>query len=83
MQGYGNHRNCPHRHCLFEIGHCLRHHAPQNSGRGTNLLELEHMDQVAQFTLIAAIGDCALKRRIGALTKQASRFPGSGAAWDV
>jgi len=34
------------------------------------------MDQVAQFTVIAAVGDGALERRVHALTEQASRLSG-------
>jgi len=41
------------------------------------------MDQVAQSTVITAVGDRALERRIGALTKQAPRFPNADAAGDV
>ncbi len=37
-------------------------------------MEFEQMDQVAQFGLIAAIGDGALKGRIDALAEQAARI---------
>ena len=36
-------------------------------------MEFEQMNQVAQFALIAAIGDRALKGRIDALAEQAAR----------
>jgi hypothetical protein len=32
------------------------------------------MDQIAQFSVVTTIGDCPLKRRIGALTEEATRF---------
>ena len=38
------------------------------------------MDQVAQSTVIAAVSNRALERRIRALTKQAPRFPGADVA---
>jgi hypothetical protein len=45
---------------------------PRTAAAGRNLLKLEHMDQVAQFTVIAAVGDRRLERRIGALAEQAA-----------
>jgi hypothetical protein len=60
---------------MFQVGNRLCQQAPQNCRRRTNLLELEQMDQVAQFTVIAAVGDRPLKRRIHALAEQAPRLP--------
>src|SRR5713101_882736 len=79
MQGNGDDRDRPtedgpYRHRLLQVGNRLRQHAPQNCRRGTNLLELEQMDQVAQFTVIAAVGNRALERRIFTLAEQAPRF---------
>jgi len=61
----------PDRHRLFQVGNRFCQHASQNCCRGTNLLELEHMDQIAQPTGIAAVRDRPLEGRIDALTKQA------------
>jgi len=44
---------------------------PRTAAAGRNLLKPEHMDQVAQFTVIAAVGDRRLERRVGALAEQA------------
>ena len=74
MQGNGDDRDHANGHRLFQVGNRLRQHAPQNCRCGTYLLELEQMDQVAQFTVIAAVGDGALERRIHALTEQAPRL---------
>ena len=79
MQGNGNDpdragEECPNGHRLFQLGNRLGQHASQNRRRGTNLLKLEQMDQVAQFPVIATIGDRPLERRIRALAEQASRL---------
>lgn len=58
-------------HRLSQVGNRLGQHASQNRRRATNLRKLEQMDQVAQFTVIAAVGDRPLERRIGALAEQA------------
>jgi hypothetical protein len=44
---------------------------PRTAAAGRNLLKLGQMDPVAQFTVIAAVGDRRLERRIGALAEQA------------
>jgi hypothetical protein len=44
---------------------------PRTAAAGRNLLKLEQIDQVAQFTVIAAVGDRRLERRIGVLAEQA------------
>ena len=71
MQGNRDDHNCAHGYRLLQAGNRLRQYPPQNRRRGSNLLELEHMDQVAQSAVIAAIGDCSLEGRTHALTKQA------------
>jgi hypothetical protein len=47
---------------------------PRTAATGRNPLKLEQMDQVAQFTVIAAVGDRRLERRIRALAEQAPAF---------
>jgi hypothetical protein len=44
---------------------------PRTAAAGRNLLKLGQMDPVAQFTVIAAVGDRRFERRIGALAEQA------------
>ncbi len=75
MQGNGNHRDPPHRHCLFQPGNRLCQHLPQHRRRWANLLKLEQMDQVPQPGFVAAIGDRALKWRIHPLAEQAPLIP--------
>src|ERR1700756_3819888 len=50
-------------------------HASQHIRRGPYLLVLQHVNQVAQTTLIASIGGSSCKRRLQALAKPAARFP--------
>ncbi len=71
MQGNGDNYDRPDGHRFFEVGNRFRQHASQHCRRGTNLLKLEHMDQIAQSAGIAAIGDRPLEGRIDPLTKQA------------
>ena len=73
-RGTGTTAIFPHGHHRFQVGNRLCQHAPQNCRRGTNLLELEQMDQVAQSAVIAAVGNRPLKRRIRALAEQAPRL---------
>src|SRR5208337_4139037 len=70
--GYQRYRARGHR--LVQVGNRLRQHASQHCRRGTNLLKLEQMNQVAQSAVIAAVGDRPLERRIRALTKHAPRL---------
>ena len=74
MQGDGNHRDHSNRHRLFQVSNRLCQHPPQNCRCGAHLLELEQMDQVAQFTVIAAVGNRPFVGRIHALTEQAPRL---------
>ena len=59
----------------LESGDHFRQHASQHIRRGPDLLVLEHVNQVAQTTLIASIGGSSRKRRLQALAKPTARFP--------
>ncbi len=63
-----------HGHYALKFSHRLSQYSPQNGRSRPNLLELEQMNQVAQFAAITAVGDGPLKWRIGALTQQAARL---------
>jgi len=74
MQRNRNHRQPSDRHYPLQFTYRCRQHAPQNTCRRTHLLKLEHVDQIAQPAVVAAISNRALKWRIRSLAKQATRL---------
>jgi len=75
VQRNWNHRDRSNGHRLFQVGNRLCQQAPQNCRCGTNLLELEQMNQVAQSSVIATVRNRPFVWRIHALTEQAPRLP--------
>jgi hypothetical protein len=69
MQRNRNYGNGSDGHRRFQVCDRLRENTPKDSRCRTHLLKLEYMNQISQSTLIAAISNRPLIRRVYALTE--------------